>query len=123
MKFSDMRSQFDYQYGCKIAAELSEIGNEASEMGFRNAGSTGEKKAAQYIKHEIEKLGVQDISEYPFEVDTWEFKKAVLRFSDNEGGYVCCKLSAFAGTPGTTENGINSQIMDMVLMIIVKLAI
>lgn len=112
MKFSDMRSQFDYQYGCKIAAELSEIGNEASEMGFRNAGSTGEKKAAQYIKHEIEKLGVQDISEYPFEVDTWEFKKAVLRFSDNEGGYVCCKLSAFAGTPGTTENGINSQIID-----------
>ncbi len=59
MKYCKVCGYLDSQYGCETASKLSGIGNENSLMGFRNAGSTGEKKAAMYIEDEMRKIGLK----------------------------------------------------------------
>lgn len=112
MKYCKVCGYLDSQYGCETASKLSGIGNENSLMGFRNAGSTGEKKAAMYIEDEMRKIGLKNVNRYPFEVDSWEFRGAVIEFSDRKGFEYSYALSSFAGLPGTGSNGISAHMVD-----------
>lgn len=111
MSYHEICNHIDTAYGCKIAGELSRIGNDNSASGFRNAGSTGERKAAKYIAKEMRKIGLHNVSNNSFEVDCWEFRDSKLVY------YKCGKrilypLSAFAGVDGTGDSGIRARIVD-----------
>lgn len=47
MKYYEICNNVNFEYGCRIAKELSLIGNDNSAEGFKNAGSTGEKKGSR----------------------------------------------------------------------------
>lgn len=95
----------DRDYVYNLTTELSLIGNDDCELGFRNAGSTGELKCRQRLVEEMESIGLQvSVDEYP--VHAWEFKSASLAVGD-----ATYTLSSFAGAPGT--NGpVTAEIVD-----------
>lgn len=111
MKYYEICNNVNFEYGCRIAKELSLIGNDNSAEGFKNAGSTGEKKAAEYITNEMRKIGLCNISKHAFEVDAWEYRKSTLTYLKC-GERISYPLSAFAGIKGTGREGINANIVD-----------
>lgn len=111
MEYSRILENIDPSYGCRIARELSLIGNDESTQGFKNAGSTGEKKAAAYIMKEMREIGLANVSVDKFEVDAWEFRGSKLTYMEY-GKRVSCPLSAFAGTRGVNNGEINASVID-----------
>lgn len=101
----DVVAKLDKDYVYNLTEELSHITNDDSELGFRNAGSTGEKKCRDRIIQEMEAIGLE-ITVDPFPVDAWEFKYVTL-----EAGGETFQLSALAGSPGT-DGPITTEIVD-----------
>lgn len=110
MKSYSVYENIDPAYGCEVAKKLSLIGNDKSEYGFKNAGSTGEKKAAAYIMEEMKKIGIHNVSEHCFSVDSWEFKSCSLT-CEIGGKRTLYPLSSFAGTNGG-KRCISAKIVD-----------
>lgn len=54
-------------------------------LGFRTAGSEAERKTGDMIKEAMEQLGFSDIHKDEIKVDSWEFKKAVMEYTDRDG--------------------------------------
>lgn len=101
----DVLAKIDRDYAYNLIEELSFIGNDDCELGFRNAGSTGEKKCRERIAEEMKKIGLQvEIDTYP--VHAWEFKSATL-----EAGGETFTLSSFAGAIGT-DGPLTAEIVD-----------
>lgn len=111
MNYHKLCKHIDVAYGCRIAKELSLIGNDGSSLGFRNAGSTGEKKAAAYIVREMQKAGLRNIITHSFAVDSWEFKGCTLSYQKS-GKRISYPLSAFAGVNGTGGKPIKARIVN-----------
>ncbi len=106
-RLEDILSKVDENYAFGLISEMSFIGNDGNEMGFKNAGSTGEAKTRDRIVQEMEAIGLE-VSVDNFPVDAWEFKSASL---ETDGGAIT--LSAFAGSPGTEAEGITAEIVDV----------
>ncbi|MCR4870552.1 MAG: M28 family peptidase [Atopobiaceae bacterium] len=101
----DIIAKIDRDYAYNLIKDLSLIGNDGCELGFRNAGSTGEKKCRERIVEEMKKLGLQvEVDTYP--VHAWEFKSATL-----EAGGETFTLSSFAGAIGT-DGPLTAEIVD-----------
>lgn len=54
-------------------------------LGYRTAGSRAEYETGEFLKQEMEKIGLSDIHKDELCLDSWEFEKAVLRFTDKHG--------------------------------------
>lgn len=54
-------------------------------LGFRTAGSEAERMTGDMIKEEMERIGLSDIHKDELHLDSWEFKKAVMRYEDRSG--------------------------------------
>lgn len=111
MEVYNIHDKIDCWYGCTVGKELSLIGNEHSCMGFKNAGSTGEKRAGDYIIREMKKIGLSNITEYSFDVDAWEFKNGFLEYFE-DGKRIEAPLSAFAGVNGS-KGLIETKVVDV----------
>lgn len=109
MDFAEITKRLDPEYGCLLAKKLSQIGNDESEMGFRNAGSSGEKKAAEFIRQQMERIGLQDVHFDSFEADAWEFRSCGISLNCSGGQQARYPLSAFAGTPG---GSLTAEVVD-----------
>lgn len=101
-----IQNLIDPEYAYDFIYKCSKQGNDGNEMGFRNAGSTGEKKVQKIIEQEMRELGLQDVAVEPFDVDTWEFTSADVTTSDG----VKITLSALAGSVGT-DGTLNTEIV------------
>lgn len=101
----DVIAKIDRDYAYKLIEELSLIGNDGCELGFRNAGSTGEKKCRERIIQEMKTIGLE-VSTDTYPVHAWEFKNAAL-----EVGGEILQLSSFAGAPGTNGT-ITAELVD-----------
>lgn len=101
-----MQGKLDSQFAYDLIYECSQLGNDGNELGFRNAGSTGEKKARDIIEARMKEIGLQNVTVEPFEVDAWEFTSADLMTSDGTK----ITLSAVAGSVGT-EGDLNAELI------------
>ena len=111
MNIIQVLEQLNTGYGCNVASTLSHITNDNSSLGFKNAGSTGERKAASYILNEMRSIGLSDVQTYEFDVDAWEFRDCKLSYSMDNGENRTIQLSAFAGSCGVNENFIEAEIV------------
>ena len=112
MDYFALLKHIDPEYGCKTAERLSLIGNDGSGMGFKNAGSSGERKAAAYIMKEMKSIGLKNISVNSFPVDSWEFRGGVLIYK-KDGKRISYPLSAFAGTKGVCDGKVIAPVVDV----------
>ncbi|WP_102338259.1 M28 family peptidase [Collinsella provencensis] len=95
----------DRDYVYNLCTDLSMIGNDDCELGFRNAGSTGENKCRERIVKEMEAIGLGvQVDTYP--VHAWEFRSAGMTVGDEQ-----YTLSSFAGAPGT-DGPLTAELID-----------
>ena len=113
MNYFEIKKKIDAKYGCLIAETISSIGNKGCDEGFRNAGSSGEKKTADYIISQMNNIGLHGIETNSFPVDTWEYVSSNLLIDFESGAQVEIPLSAFAGSPGFKNKKIKSQLIDV----------
>lgn len=54
-------------------------------LGYRTAGSAAETATGDMLYKEMKEIGLTDVTKDTFTLDGWEFKKAVLKFTDDDG--------------------------------------
>ncbi|WP_243008967.1 M28 family peptidase [Clostridium sp. AM58-1XD] len=64
-------------------------------LGFRTAGSEAERMTGEMIREEMERIGLADIHKDEIHLDSWEFKKAVMRYEDHTGRVFEFQLGAY----------------------------
>jgi hypothetical protein len=100
----------DYIHG--ITKELSLMGNDGGELGFRVSGSSGEWKVSRRIRDEMIRIGLSDVQTDEFPVHSWEFLSGRLTLLNEEEGRTFA-MSSFCGIKGTGEEGISAEITDV----------
>ncbi len=84
----------DVDYSYRLAKKMEDFRtNEA--LGFRTAGSRAEIETGRMLAEEMERAGLRDIHMDEIIIDSWEFKKAVMRFEDSRGDLHEFLLSAY----------------------------
>lgn len=81
-----------YSYGL---AKRMEQEKSNPVLGYRTAGSKAEYATGEMLRREMEEIGLQDVSKDGFTLDGWEFKKAVLKFCDQDGTERVCQMGAY----------------------------
>ena len=74
----------DTSYSTKVDKAISEMGDDPA-LGFRSSGSPAEKETAEYVKGQMEELGLENITIDKVEADGWTFKGANITYKDAEG--------------------------------------
>ena len=77
-------SVVDVEYAFDFAKGLEEYKTN-EKLGYRTAGSVAEHKTGEKIEKEMNALGLAEVTKDAFAVDSWEFEKADLTFTDAEG--------------------------------------
>ena len=54
-------------------------------LGYRTAGSSAETATGDMLYREMKAIGLTDVTRDTFSLDGWEFEKAVLKFTDDDG--------------------------------------
>ena len=71
----------DIGYSYHLAKKMEEFKSNPV-FGYRTAGSKAEFDTGEFLKEEMERIGLSDIHKDELCLDSWEFEKAVLRFAD-----------------------------------------
>ena len=87
-------SYLDVKYSYNLAKRMEQERTN-SELGYRTAGSLAEYATGDMLRREMEEIGLQDVSKDAFMLDGWEFKKAVLKFRDQDGVQRICQMGAY----------------------------
>ena len=74
----------DVDYAFEFTKSLEEFKSN-EKLGYRTAGSDAELKTGVKIAEEMKKIGLTEVTKDEFKVDTWEFEKADLTFTDANG--------------------------------------
>ena len=64
-------------------------------LGYRTAGSLAERKTGDLLVEEMKKAGLVEVEKDKITVDSWEFKKAVMRYQDESGKRKEIQLGAY----------------------------
>ena len=81
---SNYLSAVDVDYAFEFTKSLEEFKTN-EKLGYRTAGSDAELKTGEKIAEEMKKIGLTEVTKDEFKVDTWEFEKADLTFTDANG--------------------------------------
>lgn len=98
----------DMEYQVSFIKNYSQIGD--SELyGGKHCGSDAEHRGSEYIKTELETLGLDHVEMLPCSTSRYQFRDAALKVKGQERvikpyGYV---------SPGTDEKGITAQLVDV----------
>lgn len=77
-------AKVDVDYSFALAKQMEEIrSNEV--LGYRTAGSQAELDTGDMLKAEMESIGLSNVTKDPFTLDTWEFTRAKLTFTNEQG--------------------------------------
>lgn len=82
--FTAFDEAIDTEYGKEIIENISSFGDDPA-TGNRSAGSPAEKQTHDYLKSEMEKIGLKNVTSEEITVDTWVFKGANLTFTNADG--------------------------------------
>lgn len=74
----------DIGYSYRLAKKMEEFKSNPV-LGYRTAGSKAEFNTGEFLKAEMERIGLFDIHKDELCLDSWEFEKAVMRFTDRAG--------------------------------------
>ncbi len=96
------------EYIHNLTKELSLMGNDGGEYGFRVSGSSGEWNVARRIEKEMKAIGLQNVAIEPFPVHSWEFTSGKLSVNG-----IDMPMSSYCGTKGTPDGGIAGEIIDV----------
>ncbi|MGN0507497.1 MAG: M28 family peptidase [Lachnospiraceae bacterium] len=89
--------QLDTGYSYRLAKRMEQFrSNEV--LGYRPAGSAAEFETGEMLKDEMLSLGLTSVTKDAITVDGWEFKKAVLSFTDSDGVNRQIHLGAYQTT-------------------------
>ncbi|SES36883.1 M28 family peptidase [Psychrobacillus sp. OK032] len=91
---SNYLSAVDVDYAYNFAKSLEEFKTN-EKLGYRPAGSEAELKTGEKIGEEMKKIGLTEVTKDEFTVDTWEFEKADLTFTDADGKEHLAVLGAY----------------------------
>ncbi|QFG01242.1 peptidase [Psychrobacillus glaciei] len=81
---SNYLSAVDVDYAYNFTKSLEEFKSN-EKLGYRTAGSVAEFKTGEKIGSEMKKIGLTEVTKDEFKVDSWEFEKADLTFTDENG--------------------------------------
>ncbi|WP_391204757.1 M28 family peptidase [Psychrobacillus sp. L4] len=81
---SNYLSSEDVDYAYNFTKSLEEFKSN-EKLGYRTAGSQAELKTGEKIGNEMKKIGLSEVTKDEFKVDSWEFEKADLTFTDENG--------------------------------------
>lgn len=107
--YEEISKYIDVDYGYELAKEVSLVGT--GELGFRTAGSKGEKEAAVIIEKAMKDLGLANVRKDDVPVHSWDFGKGSLKITNSKGENKTITLSSYAGSVGTSANGISGEIV------------
>ena len=68
----------DIDYSYHLAKKMEEFKSNLV-LGYRTAGSKAEFDTGEFLKEEMERIGLSDIHKDELCLDSWEFEKAVVR--------------------------------------------
>ena len=77
-------SALDTGYSYALARRMEEYRTNPV-LGYRTAGSRAEYETGEMLAREMRNLGLSDVHKDRIKVDSWEFEKAVMRFTDRAG--------------------------------------
>jgi len=103
-------NELDMAYAEDIIRTLGSMGT--SDLGFRGAGSSSEIEAAEYVRDEFVKIGLEEVTMEPVPVHAWEFRGASLTVYGprRKDDYTMISAS-FGGSPGTPKRGITGELV------------
>lgn len=108
----DVLRYLDMDYAMGVVSSLRNIGT-AKDMqgryfGFRGAGSRSAKEASLFVRDEMTRIGLEDVSVEEFPVDSWEFKGAWI----DVPGLGRMQAASFSGSR-STDGEITAEIVDL----------
>ena len=74
----------DIGYSYRLAKKMEEFKSNPV-LGYRTAGSKAEFDTGEFLKEEMKRIGLSDIHKDELCLDSWEFEKAIMRFTDRVG--------------------------------------
>ena len=87
----------DIDYSYRLAKRMEQFRTNPV-LGYRPAGSRAEFETGEMLKREMEAIGLSDVRKDAVKVDGWEFKKAVLSYSGEDGTRHEIQLGAYQTT-------------------------
>ena len=87
----------DIDYSYRLAKRMEQFRTNPV-LGYRPADSRAEFETGEMLKQEMEAIGLSDVRKDAVKVDGWEFKKAVLSYSGEDGTRHEIQLGAYQTT-------------------------
>lgn len=87
----------DIDYSYRLAKRMEQFRTNPV-LGYRPAGSRAEFETGEMLKQEMEAIGLSNVRKDAVKVDGWEFKKAVLSYSGEDGTHHEIQLGAYQTT-------------------------
>ena len=87
----------DIDYSYHLAKRMEQFRTNPV-LGYRSAGSRAEFETGEMLKQEMEAIGLFDVRKDAIKVDGWEFKKAVLSYTAEDGSRHEIQLGAYQTT-------------------------
>ena len=87
----------DIDYSYRLAKRMEQFRTNPV-LGYRPAGSRAEFETGEMLKQEMEAIGLSNVRKDAVKVDGWEFKKAVLSYSGEDGTRHEIQLGAYQTT-------------------------
>ena len=87
----------DIDYSYHLAKRMEQFRTNPV-LGYRPAGSRAEFETGEMLKQEMEAIGLFDVRKDANKVDGWEFKKAVLSYTAEDGSRHEIQLGAYQTT-------------------------
>lgn len=88
------REHLDVSWSYRLAKRMEEICSNP-KLGYRTAGSAAELATGDMLAGEMKKIGFPKVYKDAIQVDSWEFQKAELTFSDMDGKEKMIWLGAY----------------------------
>ena len=90
-------TNLDIDYSYHLAKRMEQFRTNPV-LGYRPAGSRAEFETGEMLKQEMEAIGLFDVRKDAIKVDGWEFKKAVLSYTAEDGSRHEIQLGAYQTT-------------------------
>lgn len=88
------REYLDVSWSYRLAKRMEEICSNP-KLGYRTAGSAAELATGDMLAEEMKRIGFPKVYKDAIQVDSWEFQKAELTFSDTDGKEKMVWLGAY----------------------------
>jgi hypothetical protein len=95
--FDAFDSAIDLDYTKELIKTISSFGDDPA-TGYRSAGSPAETETAEYLKSEMEKIGLKNVTMEETTLDTWTFKGANITFTNAAGKEKTIDLGSYQTT-------------------------